>query len=72
LGKKETYWELEQEKEWTKVLSKATKKGAARKATQTNVQHKKRVRFAENLVQSPPQPHQHNLVSLVSVRSVWR
>jgi hypothetical protein len=57
-------WEIEQEKEWTKVLSKAAKKEAAGKAAPNNVQHEKRVHFAENLVQSPPRQRQHNLVSL--------
>jgi hypothetical protein len=58
-------WEIEQEKEWTKVLSKAAKKEAAKKEALKNVQHKKRVHFAENLVQSPPHHRQHNLVALV-------
>jgi hypothetical protein len=63
--KEKREWEIEQEKEWTKVLSKAAKKEAAKKAAKINPQHKKKVCFAEKLVQSPPRPQHHKLVSLV-------
>ena len=46
--KEKRAWELEQEKEWTKVLSKSAKR--ALKKTEPPL---KRVRFAEKLVQSP-------------------
>lgn len=41
-------WELEQEKEWTKILSKSAKQ-AIKKAS-----HGKRVHFAKEIVQIPP------------------
>jgi hypothetical protein len=46
--KEKRAWEIEQEKEWTEVLSKSAKKEAKRKEKQ------KCVRFAKPIVQSPP------------------
>lgn len=43
-------WELEQKKEWTEVLSKSSKKAAAKAKSQ------KRVTFAKNLVYHSPPP----------------
>jgi hypothetical protein len=45
-------WEIEQEKEWTLVLSKAAKKEAKKKE---NLKH---VHFVKPVVQSPPQKNQ--------------
>lgn len=42
-------WEEEQEKEWTEVMSKRSKRAAAKKAVITQ-----KVRFAKPLIQSPP------------------
>lgn len=42
-------WEIEQEKEWTKVLSKSSKREAKKKE-----KDQRHVHFAKNLIQSPP------------------
>lgn len=52
-------WEIEQEKEWTKILSKSTKREEKRKE---KVQ--KRVHFAKKLVQSPPKVKSQPQISL--------
>jgi hypothetical protein len=46
-------WELEQEKEWSAVLSKRSKKAAKAAAKSASILPKK-VHFANKLVQSPP------------------
>ena len=48
-------WEIEQEKEWTYVQSKRTKKALKKK------ENVKRVHFAEKIVQSPNKSHLENL-----------
>jgi hypothetical protein len=56
---------LSKRKSGPKFYLKQQKKEVAKKEALKSAQHKKRVRFADNLVQSPHRQRQHNLVSLV-------
>jgi hypothetical protein len=52
-------WEIEQEKEWTLVLSKSSKKEVKRK------ENLKRVHFAKPIVQPPPKNNHQPSISLI-------
>jgi hypothetical protein len=52
-GREKRHWEVEEAKQWTKVLSKNQKRVASKSSSSSKI-IRKRVRFAESIVQASP------------------